>query len=283
MLNRIARIALLGGALSLLSASAFAQELTLPRPSPNAEVEVDIGVTEVEVSYSSPGVKGRKIFGGLVPWGELWRTGANAPTTISFSHDVKVGGAAVPAGTYSLFTIPGDKEWTVILNKNDKAGTRDYDEKLDAARFKAKPSKIPARERMTFVFSDFGDDKGSLDLEWDTTKISIPIEADTHAFAMQNIEKALGGTSRAYANAARYLLDADKDMDQALAWIDKAVALDDNWFNNYIKAQIHAKKGDKAGAVELATKAQAMGLEDEKKGGYFFWKEAIAKSLADWK
>jgi hypothetical protein len=150
-----------------------------PTPSPAAKVMAQVGTTEITVEYSSPGVKKRKIWGELVPNGKPWRTGANASTKVTFSQDVEVGGKSVPAGTYSLLTIPTPKSWTIILNKNTGIGgniDEKYKQEEDVARFTVTPSKIPARERLTFIFSDVTDDSASLDLEWEKVRVSLPIK-----------------------------------------------------------------------------------------------------------
>src|SRR5262250_2592065 len=143
---------------------ALAQQLDLPRPSPLGKVSQVVGLTEIAVEYSSPAVRGRKIFGEVVPYDKLWRTGANSATKITFSRDVSVAGKPVPSGTYAIFTIPGKNEWTVILNKNpDQGGTDQYKQELDALRFTAKPKSISHREHLTFTFGDFNDNGATLD------------------------------------------------------------------------------------------------------------------------
>jgi hypothetical protein len=149
-----------------------------PRPSPAAKVSQQIGNTMVDVEYSSPGVKNRKVWKELVPEGKLWRTGANASTKITFSKDVTVGGKPVPAGTYSILTIPTPKSWTVIINKDTTMGGNmdKYKQDQDVARFTVTPKAAPSRERLTFIFSDVTDDAGNLDLEWEKVRVSIPIK-----------------------------------------------------------------------------------------------------------
>ena len=149
------------------------------QPSPAASVKQQVGVTEVTVEYSSPGVKKRKIWGELVAFDKPWRTGANSSTKVTFSKDVTVGGKPVAAGTYSLLTIPGAKSWTVILNKNTGiGGSMDkYKQEEDVARVTVTPKSVPARERLTFIFSDVTDDSATLDLEWEKVRVSIPIVA----------------------------------------------------------------------------------------------------------
>src|SRR5712692_11690500 len=154
-----------------------AAQLQLPRPSPQAKVSQTVGLTEISVEYSSPTVKGRKIWGALVPFGEVWRTGANQATKVTFSKDVTVGDTAVPAGSYALFAIPDQKAWTLILNKNfNQNGAFAYKKELDVARVQVQPKAIAHRERLAYLVSDFTDDAASLDLVWAKVRGSPPIK-----------------------------------------------------------------------------------------------------------
>ena len=268
-------------AMLLLVPSKVSAQPELPRPSPSAKVTQVIGLTEISVEYSSPAVKGRAIWGALVPYDQMWRTGANAATKITFSRDVSFGDKAVPAGSYALFTIPTKAAWTVILNKKaEQAGTgRDYKADLDLVRFQVHAKPAPHRERMTFLFSDFTDDKGSLDLEWDKLRVSIPIKVNTEEQALANIAKGLDGAWRTYANAARYLAETKKDYDTGLKYIDQSLTLKEDWFNLWIKATLLAGKGKTKEAVGLGEKAYELG----KKAEYFFLEPEMKKTLAEWK
>ncbi|HEY5282653.1 MAG TPA: DUF2911 domain-containing protein [Polyangia bacterium] len=266
--------------LVLVPARASAQ-LDLPRPSPSAKVTQVIGLTEVTVDYSSPAVKGRPIWGALVPYDQMWRTGANTATKITFSRDVTFGDKAVPAGTYALFTIPTKGAWTVILNKKpDQSGTgRDYKPDLDLVRFQVHAKPAPHRERLTFLFSDFTDDKGLLDLEWDKLRVSIPIKVNTEEQALANISKGIDGAWRTYANAARYVAETKKDYDTGLKYIDQSLSLKEDWFNLWIKATLLAGKGKGKDAIALGEKAYQLG----QKSDFFFLEPEIKKTLAEWK
>ena len=266
--------------LLMVSSNASAQ-LDLPRPSPSAKVSQTIGLTEITVDYSSPGVKKRPIWGALVPYGQMWRTGANQATKITFSRDITFGGKPVPAGTYALFTIPTKGAWTVILNKKaDQSGTgREYKADQDLVRFQVHAKPAPFRERMTFLFSDFTDDKGSLDLEWDKLRVSIPIKVNTEEQALANIKKTLDGTWWTYAGAARYMAETKKDYDTALKYIDQSISLKEEWFNTWIKATIVAAKGNTKDAIALGEKAYGLGQKAEG----FFLEAEIKKTLAAWK
>jgi len=166
---------------ALLVSPAVAQNQE-PRPSPAAKVSQVVGLTNITVEYSSPGVKKRKVFGDLVPYGQMWRTGANASTKLTVDKEVTIGGKKVAPGTYSILTIPTAKSWTFVINKNtDIGGNMDkYKQEEDVARVTAKPAVLrPSRERMTFIFSDFTNDGVDLDLEWDRVRVTLPIQVDT--------------------------------------------------------------------------------------------------------
>jgi hypothetical protein len=266
----------------LLAASATARaDLELPRPSPTAKVTQQVGLTEISVEYSCPGVKGRKIWDGLVPYDKMWRTGANTATKITFSKDVTFADRPVPAGSYALFTIPSKGAWTVILNKKpDQPGTAaEYKADLDLLRVQLKPTAAPFRERLAFIFSNTTDDKVSLDLEWDKLRLSIPIAVATSQQALTNITNAVDNTWRVYANAARYMLETKKDFDAGLKYAEQSLALKEDWFNVWIKAQLLAAKGSYKEAVATGEKAAALGA----KNANFFLETEVKKGLADWK
>jgi len=265
-----------------LPAAAQPSPPELPQASPNASVMQQVGLTKFTVTYSSPGVKGRTIWGEVVPYDELWRSGANLATQVEATRDFTFGGAKVPAGTYALYTIPGKTTWTVILNKNPGAGgTRGYDEKNDVARVTVTPTQSPARERLAYLFADTTDDGTRLDLEWDTLRVSVPIKVDTQQQAMSNIDKALADAWRPHFTSARYLLDSGGDLKTALGYVDTSISIKSTWWNNWTKAQILAKQGKKAEAVVAAEQAQKLGQGDEVYDGFF--KDQIAKSIAEWK
>jgi hypothetical protein len=277
------RGAILAGALGFAAPLAVAQDAgpKLPRPSPLARVEQQVGVTKLAVEYSSPGVKGRQIFGDLVPYGQLWRTGANAATKLEASGDFTFGGKAVKAGTYALYTIPEKTAWTVILNTNAEAsGTQGYDEKNDVARVTVQPATVPQRERMAFLFSNTVDDSTRLDLEWDTLRVSVPIAVATRTQVMANIEEALGEAWRPHYASARWLLENGGDLDTALGYVEKSIGIKATWSNEWVKAQILGKQGRTADAVAAAERALALGKGDTVFEGFF--KEAVSKAIAGW-
>lgn len=263
--------------------SARAQSsLETPAPSPKAKVEQRVGVTDLAVEYSSPAVKGRKIWGALVPLDQLWRTGANAATKLTASRDFTVGGKQVPAGSYALYTIPGKTSWTVILNSNwNTGGTNGYDQKNDVARFTVKPEPAPYRERLAFIFSETTDDRVRLDLEWEKLRVSIPITLDTQAHVLASIDKTLADTWRPHFGSARWLLESGGDLDRALVYVDTSIQIKATWWNHWVKAQILAKKGKAADAVAIAEKATELGKGDTVFEGFF--KADVTKAIEDWK
>jgi hypothetical protein len=266
---------------SLVQPALAQQALELPSPSPAAKVSQRVGVTDIAIEYSSPAAKGRKIWGDLVPFDKVWRTGANAATKITFSKDVTFGGQALKAGSYALVTLPSAKGWTLILNKDTAifSGGKNYDEKEDALRVAAKVEAIPNRERLTFLFSDTSDDATRLDLEWEKLRISVAISVDTAGHAKANIDAATKGAWRPLANAARYLSETAKDQPGALVLVDKSLALESAWFNSWIKAQILQRQGKGADALVWAKKALDLGAKDS----YFWGKADVEKALLEWK
>ena len=264
-----------------LPPTAAAQQLELPRPSPTARLMRQVGLTDISVEYSSPAVRKRRIWGGLVPYDRPWRTGANASTRVTFSKDVSIGGKTVPAGSYALVTIPGVKAWTVILNKaTDLGGSMDrYRPEDDVVRVTAVARTVPHREYLSFEFSGVTEDAASLDLEWEKLRVSLPIKTFTAQQARQNIDRTLGSLWRVYASAARYMKD-QKDYDAALKHIDQSLAMKEDWFNLWTKAEILAAKGDKKAALALAQKAEELGSKNPQ--GFIFAAD-VKRALAEWK
>ena len=276
--------ALLSGLLLVGAAvpATRAQGLEVPQPSVRAKVEQRVGVTDFALEYNSPAARGRAIWGGLVPYGELWRTGANSSTKLTASKDFSFGDAKVPAGSYTLLTIPGASSWTVILSKNlGIQGTNGYDAKDDVARATVKPETVPARERMTFLFSETTDDATRLDLEWAGLRVSVPVKVDTAAHVKAAMDKTLGEAWRPHYTAGRYLLENGGDLDQALKYFDTSIAVQPTWWNHWFKAQALAKKGRAADAVASAEKAQQIGKGDNIFEQFFA--ADVQKAIDGWK
>jgi Protein of unknown function (DUF2911) len=263
------------GLIVSLGSVAHGQGIETPQPSPHAKVEQRVGLTDVTVDYSSPAVKARKLWGELVPYDQPWRTGANAATKLTVSKDFVFGSSKVKAGTYSLYTVPSKTSWTVVIGSNaDVWGTDVAEKDKVVAQMSVKPTALSQpRERMVFVFSDTTDSSTNLDLEWEKVRVRVPITVDTKAQVSATIEKVLGDSWRPYHVAARYLLDSGGDLDRALAYIDKSIAIQPTWNNNWMRSQILAKKGMKAEARDAAQQAQKLGSGED----YEFYKAQIAK------
>jgi len=273
MKQAILCVASLALAVSLFAPDSHAQSsrapaLEFPQASPPASFKERIGLTAVSVEYSRPGVKGRKIFGGLVPYGEVWRTGANTATKITFSTDVNFGGTAVSPGDYALFTIPGPSEWTVILNKvSGQWGSYTYDEKSDVARVKVKPVAMPdLLETMTISLSDVHDDSAILAIAWEKTRVPLKIETDTVNVLVEQIDAAMkSDAKKPYFQAAMFYYEHNLDLKKAVGWMDAAIKEQpDQMWMIYRQGLILAKAGDKAGALAAAKKSMALA---DKAGG----------------
>lgn len=284
MKNRLLTCTLVAvcGSAMFVAAPAAAQGVEVPQPSPAARVAQRVGITDFSVDYSSPAVRNRKIWGELVPMGKPWRTGANAVTKLTASDDFTFGGKKIPAGAYALYTIPGNNSWTVVLNSDvDSWGAPGPDPKKDIARVTVKPQPIPARERLTFLFSDTTDDSTNLDLEWEKVRVSVPLKVDTKKLVQANIQENLQDAWRPHFTAARWLLDSGGDLKEAMTHIDTSIAIKPTWWNNWVRAQILAKQGNSREAVEAATRAQELGKGDRVYEGFF--KPQIEKAVAEWK
>lgn len=266
-------VALSAVAASILAVDSHAQatkapSLEFPQASPPSTVKQRVGLTDIEIEYARPGVKGRKIFGELLPYGEVWRTGANAATKVTFSTDVKFGGQPVPAGSYALVTIPDKSEWTVVLNKVTGGwGSYAYDEKNDLLRVKVKPVALTELvETLSIGLIEVRDATAALAIDWEKTRVPVHIETDVVAVLMPQVKAAMAAEGKKpYLSAAMFYYEHDQDLKQALAWIDEAIkeTPDAPWIM-YRKGLILAKTGDKKGAGEAAQQALQLA---EKKGG----------------
>lgn len=249
-------------------AQAQPPSIDFPKASPKATLKEQIGVATLEIEYSRPSAKGRKVFGELVPYGEVWRTGANEATKLTVGAEIAFGGQAVPAGTYALFTIPGEKEWTVIVNKvAGQWGAYKYDEKNDLVRVKATPARLAEPvETFQIALTDFKDDGANLVFAWESTKVAVKLHSDVAKVIVPQIEAAMKeGGKKPYFASAMFYYEHNLDLKQALAWMDEAIKEQpDAVWMVYRKGLIQAKAGDKAGA--LASAKQALVLA-EKAGG----------------
>lgn len=251
--------------LLFVAAPATAQ-ISTPAPSPAASLTQAVGLTDVEISYSRPGVKGRTIFGDLVPYDKIWRTGANGATTISFSDDVVFGGVELEAGTYALYTKPGKEMWTVMIYGDLSIGGNvgAYDEANEVGRFEVEPNTMPfSVESMMFVMDRVTGESATIMLIWDKTSIPMSLEVEVDENVMAQIERVMAGPSaNDYRAAALYYYNTDRDSEQALEWIDKCIANGgDRFWIHTDRARILGKLGKKTEAIAASKKAMAMAQE----------------------
>ena len=241
-----------------LSAQTPAPKLEFPAPSPKSTLTQRVGLTDIEIEYYRPGVKGRKVFGGLEPYGVVWRTGANNPTKIKFSTPVKFGGKEVPAGSYGLYSIPGEKEWTVIINKIGEKdwGAYAYKAENDVARAVVKPVALPQSvETFTIDISDVKTESATLNLTWDKTRVPVKIEVDVMSTMVPQVEAVMNSNAekKPYFAAAMFYFENGGDLKKAVEWMD--AGLKENpaaYYMVYRKGLILAKMGNKAGALAAA-------------------------------
>ncbi len=234
---------------------ANAQEARFPQASSGQTLVQDFGLGKITLTYSRPNVKSRKIFGGIEPMGVVWRNGANAATRIKFTDDVKIEGKDLPAGEYSLFSIPGKNEWTVIFNKTaDQWGAYDYKESDDVLRVKVKTIALKDKvETLTMQFSSVNETSAILNMMWENSAYAVNITTSIDEKVMANIAEAMKGDKKPYFAAAQYYFQHGKDLKQALEWMTEAEKSDPKapWFKLW-KGRIQLKMGDKAAAAATA-------------------------------
>jgi tetratricopeptide (TPR) repeat protein len=270
-------------AAGLLAAVLFtnAQQLQTPQPSTTTTVKQNFGLGSIELSYSRPNMKGRKVFGDLVPFDKVWRTGANNATTLTFTDDVTIGGTSVKAGKYGLLTMPGATEWTIIISKQtDVTSPAAYKQDMDVVRLKAKPMEMPWDiETFSIMFNNVKDNSIDVFMMWEKTAVNFTVTTDVDSKVMKQIDNLMKNDSRPYFNAAAYYLENGKDLNQAVAWFDKAIEQNPKaYWVYYQKARTLAKLGKKAEA--LATSQKSMELAKEgKNDDYVALNEKLQKEL----
>jgi hypothetical protein len=262
--------ATLCAALSLVPCIARSQpQLTLPESSPKALLTQTIGIAEVQVSYHRPGVKGRPIWGALVPYGEVWRAGANENTTISFSLPVRIAGKPLESGTYGLHMIPGKGDWVVIFSRNATSwGSFFYKESEDALRISVTPEAAPPREWLQYEFSELTDSSAVLALRWEKMLVPIPLSFDTRALILANIRdsylRGLAGFAwQGFNSAAQFCLRNNLDLPEALTWADNSLALNENFSNLRTKASILEKMGKQEDVKALRDRSLELATETD--------------------
>jgi len=247
---------------------AQAPALVLPEASPRAQISQKVGLTDIEVIYHRPAVNGRKVWDGLVPYGQIWRAGANENTVVAFSTPVSVGGNTLPAGRYGLHMLPTATEWTVIFSSQSQGwGSYSYEPKEDVARVKVTPVASEPTERLAYTF-DEPENKGvTLSLRWEKLRIPIRIEVDTNQAVVLSLRDQLRGLAQffpeCWSGAAGWCLRNDVNLEEAQKWVDRSLALRESFAGLRIKAALMEKKGDAAGAETLRAKALTIATEAE--------------------
>ena len=236
----------------------------MPAPSPTQTIKQEFGIGSVEITYSRPAAKGRKVFGDLVPYNKLWRTGANAATRVVLTEPLEFAGKRIDTGTYVLYTIPGIDSWDIIFNKGLKNwGTDGYKESEDVARVRVEPSKTKSKtESFTMQFVDVKPESCELQISWEKTLVSIPIKADFRDKVRAQLETALQGDKKPYWQAAQFYNEYEKNLPKALEYTSKAIETNEKAFWMWIyKAKIQKEMGDNAGALESSKKSLALAQE----------------------
>jgi hypothetical protein len=260
-------------------------KITTPQPSPKATVEQRVGLTDVSVEYSRPGVRGRTIFGDLVPFGKTWRTGANSNTKVTFSSDVSIDGQTLNAGSYGLYTVPNENSWEIIFySESDNSGVpRDWDDAKIVAKTSVEVYSMPMNvETFTITFDDVSSTSAVIGLLWEKTYVGIKFEAPTDKLVSETIDAVMAASPEAgdYYNAAIYYRQQELDIKKANEWMEKAMSLTENPAFWQLRQQslIYAKMGDTEKAIAVAEKS----LELSKKAGNEAYIKMNTQSLAEW-
>lgn len=252
-------------ALLLSAPVANAQSIPFPQPSPTATVAQNFATSKIELSYSRPSAKGRKVFGDVVPFGKFWRTGANSATTISFGEDVKVNGTDVKAGKYGLITFPGEREWTVVLTKDLNVNNAEaYKQENDVARFTVASERLnDIVETFTIDVNNMRNDACEIQLRWENTLVRVKVSASYDEKLTKQIAEVMGKDTRPFYGAANYYYENNKDLNQALTWINKALDANSKAYWVWLlKAKIQKGLKDYNGALESSAKSMELAKAD---------------------
>lgn len=270
--------------LALLSLPLFSAAQDLPAPSPAAKLEQRIGLTDVTVEYSRPSMKGRKIFGDLVPYGEVWRTGANKAPLLVAHGPLMVEGQELKSGKYSVFTVPHEGgAWEVIFNSNTELwGASDRKEAEDVLRVKCPVREAQTTETFTIAFENLGPDQAELVFRWEKTEAYLSLKVDSKPAAMKNISVATEDPKadyRTYARSASYYLDNDLGLEKALEWAQKSVTLEKKYWNTFTLAKAQAASGKYADAVTSGEQAVELAKAEKDDGAV----KSYGEKVAEWK
>jgi hypothetical protein len=251
----------------LLGSNAIAQQLKVPAASPTQTVKQAFGISEITIEYSRPGVKGRVVFGELVPFGKIWRTGANSTTKITFGDDVKIEGVDVKAGTYGFYTIPNADSWEIMLYKDLTLGgnVANYKTENEVLKVKVKPSTLANKvETFTMGLADITSTTANIELTWENTRVAISVITEIDSKIMKTIESTIVQDTRPFYQAASYYYENNKDLKQALEWTEKAIVANPKaYWVVLLKAKIQLKLNDKKGAIATANQVIVIATADK--------------------
>lgn len=269
-------------AVLLAAVSMNAQQLRLPALSPTSTIKQEFSTTDIEITYSRPSMRGRTIMGDLVPFGQVWRTGANAATKVTFGADVVIGGKTVKAGSYSFYTVPGEKEWEIIINTNTgNWGAMGYDKKDDVVRLTVKPKTLPWDvQTFTMSIGNITFNSCSIDLMWERTMVSVPVSINNNDQILKDIKQTLDNPRLPYRSAALYLYNTDQNLNEALTYAQKA--LEENpkaYWHHLLVAQIAAKVGKNDLARTHVDKVRELTKGTDGEKGYYAMTQEILDSL----
>lgn len=281
---RLVLTALSVTAAALAAGASVAADLKLPRVSQKGQAMQTVGLTDVTITYSRPGVKGRVIWGDLVPYDKVWRTGANEATTIAFSTDVRINGNPLEAGTYSLHTIPTKTQWTVIFNtQTNQWGSYAYNDSADALRIQVAPEAHEFQEWMMFSFPMVATEKVTVALDWEKLRVPFEIQTDTIEIGLANARAAMSTLAaddhQTPFRSADFAYQNNVAPEESMAWVDRSIAIKETWLNLRLKANMMARKGDTKEAVAYAQRA----IEKGKDGAPPEEIRKIEKLIEEWK
>jgi hypothetical protein len=263
---------------------AGAAQIRLPEPSPQATVSQEIGISAVTLSFHRPGVKGRTIWGGLVPWNEIWRLGANEATTIELTHGATIEGHPVDPGKYALFAIPGRDKWTLILNsRSEQWGAYFHDPARDVLRFEVKPVAAPFEEWMKFAIDPVAEDTLEVAMQWERVRVPFRIRFPVRKMVWDEIDRVLRDPARAswddFYTAAGYALATGERLDEAMKWIDRSMEKEESFWNYERKARLLHARGQRTEA--LAQMGRAIAMAEGKAPKEYL--DGLKKTLAEWR
>jgi tetratricopeptide (TPR) repeat protein len=259
-----------------------AQALTLPQTSPREHIRQTVGLTTLELDFSRPSVRGRKIFGGLLPYDSVWRVGANAATTLEISDDIQIEGQKLAKGKYALFVKPGKNQWTLLINRNPEIWGTEYRASETMLKLTTKTQNTEFTESLMINFDNLRNDSATLVIRWENTMARFPLAVPTNDKALENIKNATQGTSGIYSQAANYLLMNGGDLKTAMDYANKSISLEEGFYNNWVKAQILAKQGNYKDAATYINKAVEMGKASGSNSSYRFYSERIENAAKEY-